>query len=248
MSCEKACIANDLPENMPPSMEELFGSDNDDDDVVAPPVARSPDAVSTASERRTNEVIRKCDIYLASAKPEGDDEDEDDEDEDEDDEEEGGEEEQEEEDYKEDDDDEDVEDDKAEAVDDDEDKVKVKVEEGDGAEHRGIEDKGGSRAEGGREEEVAEDLTVIDESGGKVDKVKVSMVKGDGADRGIEDKVASSDQGGREEEAEDRAKGESGGEEKDEVGEDEKEEGRIMLDAVRSTHSLAPDFVCCCLD
>jgi hypothetical protein len=27
-------------------------------------------------------------------------------------------------------------------------------------------------------------------------------------------------------------------------GEDEKEEGRIMLDAVRSTHSLAPDFVC----
>jgi hypothetical protein len=228
-------------------MEELFGSDNDDDDVVAPPVACSPGAVSTASERRTNEVIRKCNIYLASAKPEGDDEDEDDEDEGEDDEDEGGEEE-EEEDYNEDDDDEDVEDDKAEAVDDDEDKVKVKVEEGDGAEHRGIEDKGGSRAEGGREEEVAEDLTVIDESGGKVDKVKVSMVKGDGADRGIEDKVASSDQGGREEEAEDRANGESGGEEKDEVGEDEKEEGRIMLDAVRSTHSLAPDFVCCCLD
>jgi len=235
---------------MPPSiMEELFGSDNDDDDVVAPAVACSPGAVSTASERRTNEVIRKCNIYLASAKPEGDDEDEDDEDEGEDDEDEGGEEEEEEEDYNEDDDDEDVEDDKAEAVDDDEDKVKVKVEEGDGAEHRGIEDKGGSRAEGGREEEVAEDLTVIDESGGKVDKVKVSMVKGDGADRGIEDKVASSDQGGREEEeAEDRANGGSGGEEKDEVGEDEKEEGRIMLDAVRSTHSLAPDFVCCCLD
>ena len=40
-----------------------------------------------------------------------------------------------------------------------------------------------------------------------------------------------------EEEADDHANDESGGE-------DEKEEGRIMLDVVRSTHSLAPDFVC----
>ena len=66
--------------------------------------------------------------------------------------------------------------------------------------------------------------------------MKVPKVKGDGADSGsIEDKgLASVDQDGREEEAEDDANDESGGEEK---------EGTIMLDAVRSTHSLTPDFV-----
>jgi hypothetical protein len=47
---------NELTENMQPSLKELFGSDNDDDDVVA---ARSPGAVSTASERLTNDVIRR---------------------------------------------------------------------------------------------------------------------------------------------------------------------------------------------
>ena len=34
-----------------------------------------------------------------------------------------------------------------------------------------------------------------------------------------------------------------GGEEKEEVGEEHEKEGTIMLDSVRSTHSLTPDFV-----
>ena len=167
-------------------LEELFGSDDDEDDVKVPRARRSPGAVSTTSSQRlTNDVLRRCDLFL-KAKPEGDDEDEDEDDEEEDEEEDDDEEEEEEEDDDEDDDDEEVEN-HDEEVDDDEDTGKAKVEEGDGADSS-IEDKG----------------------------------------------LASSDQGGREEEAEDDANDESGGEEK---------EGTIMLDAVRSTHSLAPDFV-----
>ena len=238
----KIAVSPRLPKTMASCLEELFGSDDDEDDVKVPRARRSPGAVSTTSSQRlTNDVLRRCDLFL-KAKPEGDDEDEDEDDEEEDEEEDDDEEEEEEEDDDEDDDDEEVEN-HDEEVDDDEDTGKVKVEEGDGADSS-IEDKGlASVDQDGREEEAEDDAN--DESGGKNDKVKVPKVKGDGADSGsIEDKgLASSDQGGREEEAEDDANDESGGEEKEEVGEEHEKEGTIMLDAVRSTHSLTPDFV-----
>ena len=191
----KIAVFPRLPKTMASCLEELFGSDDDEDDVKVPRARRSPGAVSTTSSQRlTNDVLRRCDLFL-KAKPEGDDEDEDEDDEEEDEEEDDDEEEEEEEDDDEDDDDEEVEN-HDEEVDDDEDTGKVKVEEGDGADSS-IEDKG----------------------------------------------LASVDQDGREEEAEDDANDESGGEEKEEVGEEHEKEGTIMLDAVRSTHSLTPDFV-----
>ena len=68
-------------------LEELFGSDDDEDDVKVPRARRSPGAVSTTSSQRlTNDVLRRCDLFL-KAKPEGDDEDEDEDDEEEDEEE-----------------------------------------------------------------------------------------------------------------------------------------------------------------
>ena len=85
------------PNPMASCLEELFGSDNDEDDVKAPRARRSPGAVSTtSSQRHTNDVLRRCDLFL-KAKPEGDDEDEDEDDEEEDEEEDDDEEEEEEE-------------------------------------------------------------------------------------------------------------------------------------------------------